>query len=87
MFRLNKRIIVTIKCIKDVELRGAVWIDSKPIEGLINRRVLTMRVGQVAWIRNDEDEPFITLENSRGCINIKRGDWNAKYSKSFSTGH
>lgn len=84
MFRLNKRYIETLECIEDVELRGALWVDSKPIEGLINRRVLKMRKGQPAWVRVDLDEPFVTLENSRGCVNILKGDWDAKYRTKFA---
>jgi hypothetical protein len=83
MFRLDKRTIETRVCMEDVELRGAPWIDSKPVEGLINRRVLKMRKGQPIWLRIDTDEPFVTVENSRGCVNIAKGDWYAKYSSKF----
>lgn len=85
IFRLNRRMIGTIKCISAVELRGSVWVDSKPIEGLINRKILKMRPGQHAWLRIDEDEPFVTLENKFGVVNIMKDKWNAEYRKSFKS--
>lgn len=88
IFRVRQRTITTYKCIKDIELRGAVWVDSVPIDGYINRRVLQMRAGQPAWIREDDGESFITLENSRGVVNIEKSDWYKKFKQHFdSVGH
>lgn len=83
MFRLKERSIDTLVCTKDHELRGAVWKDAKPIEGLIERRVLMMKKGQHIWLREDEGENFVTLENSRGCVNILKADWYSKFRKYY----
>ncbi len=87
MFRLKERSIDTFICVADHELRGAVWVDAKPIPGLIDRRVLTMRKDQHAWIRYDEGETFITLENSRGCVNIPKSEWHRTYKKFYVEGN
>lgn len=84
-FRLDERTITTMKCTSDVKLRGSLWVDSVPIEGLIARRVLNMRKGQIAWVRDDKDEKYITLENKFGCVQIDRSEWYATYFKHFST--
>jgi hypothetical protein len=82
-FRLDERTITTFKCIQDVKLQGALWLDSKPIEGLVNRRVLNMRKGQTAWVRDDIDEPHVTLENKLGVVNIQRDKWHADFRRFF----
>ena len=83
MFRTKYRSIDTLICTADHELRGALWVDSKPIDGLIDRRVLTMRKGQRVWLRDDAEEPYVTLENSRGCVNVKKSDWNGKFARYY----
>jgi hypothetical protein len=83
LFRTKYRSIDTMECTQDHELRGALWVDSKPVEGLIDRRVLTMRKGQRVWLRDDAEEAFVTLENSRGVVNIRRTEWNYKYARYY----
>jgi hypothetical protein len=83
MFRVRVRSIETLKCIADHELRGALWVDAKPVQGLIDRRVLTMRRGQAAWLRSDDGESFVTLENSRGVVNVPKSEWYRTYARYY----
>lgn len=87
VFRSKERSIMTMECVQDIQLRGAVWVDSKPIEGLIERRILQMRKGQPLWVRDDEGDDFVTVENSRGCINIKKKAWENEYKRFFEYRH
>lgn len=83
IFRIQRRVIVTIKCVKDHTLKGSLWYGSTPVEGLLNNRIAQMRAGQVAWLRIDQDEPFVTIENSRGCFNILKSNWERDFKNCY----